>query len=154
MSDRAIAPAVGVVLLLGLCSVLAAVTLFIVWPVAITGSSPSAAISGSVDASANVVTLEHAGGDTLQLETITFELYIDQVPLAEQPPIPFFSATGFHSGPTGPFNSATANTWCVGERGSFTLAHTNEPLPDANTSVRVVVRHAGSPVTTAMLEHE
>jgi hypothetical protein len=63
--------------------------------------------------------------------------------LAHQPPVPFFAATGFEPGPTGPFNSASDPEWGVGEVGTLTVAGTNGPAIRPGATVRVTVVSGG-----------
>jgi hypothetical protein len=68
---------------------------------------------------------------------------IDGEPLAKQPPVPFFAAAGFESGPTGPFNAATDGTWRAGQTAAIRIASTNSPqLSDgAVVTVRIYTEH-------------
>jgi hypothetical protein len=81
--------------------------------------TPTAVMRLAVDG--ETLTLTHTHGD----------------PLQHQPPVPFFSASGFDPGPTGPFNSASDPEWTVGESASLTLAGTNSPTIEPGSTVRV-----------------
>lgn len=111
---------------------------------------PAARLSLSVDASADRIALTHEGGETLSVENLELSVRVGGEPLAHQPPIPFFAATGFESGPTGPFNSAADANWSAGQRGSVRLAATNGPSIDPGDRVSVTVRTAAG--TVARLE--
>jgi hypothetical protein len=74
---------------------------------------------------------------------------VDGQSLARQPPVPFFSASGFVSGPTGAFNSASSDDWAVGETVTFRIAATNDPVPAAGAAVRVELRVRGQLVGVA-----
>jgi len=95
-----------------------------------------AAFRLSVDPGSDRLSLVHAGGDSLDPERLRLRISVEGDPIAHQPPVPFFSARGFHSGPTGPFNSATGGEWTAGERASLRLAGTNTELRPGD---RVVV---------------
>lgn len=101
---------------------------------------PTARLSLSVDASTDRIALTHENGETLSAEDLTVSVRVDGDPLAHQPPVPFFAATGFASGPTGPFNSAADPDWTAGERATIRLASTNSPTIDPGDRVSVTVR--------------
>lgn len=92
-------------------------------------------VSASADATADRITLTHEGGDTIDPTTLELRVTIDGTPLDHQPPVPFFAARGFRSGPTGPFNAATDGAWTAGETGSIQLASTNAPTLRAGDRV-------------------
>jgi hypothetical protein len=64
-------------------------------------------------------------------------------PLRHQPPVPFFSATGFRPGPTGAFNVAHDGPWRVAETVSFRVAGTNHPRLSTGDTVRIEFRVRG-----------
>lgn len=135
--DRAVAPVVGVALLLAI-TVLAASAVGTAALLLETPDEPtSAAISLSVDAETDRVRFTHRGGDTLDVSHLSLSVTVDGTPLAEQPPVPFFAATGFVSGPTGPFNSGGDTRWRAGETAGFRLASTNSPTIDEGDQVTV-----------------
>lgn len=132
---RGSANTLGVVLLVAV-TVVAAVGIGTATPT--LDESPSqAALSLSVDGS--TVTLVHESGDALDATTLRVVVSVDGAALIHQPPVPFFSTRGFEPGPTGPFNSAADETWTAGERAGFTVAGTNDPVPEAGDVVRVRV---------------
>jgi len=92
------------------------------------------------------LTVEHLGGDSLDVTAIRLRVTVDGDPLAHQPPVPFFSAAGFRPGPTGAFNVAGDTTLSPGESASFRIASTNEPVPEAGDRVELTVYSGGSPV--------
>jgi hypothetical protein len=100
---------------------------------------PQASLDLRVNATAERIALVHRGGDRLRVDRLRVRMWIDGQPLTHQPPVPFFAAEGFESGPTGPFNSAADGRWTAGERASLTLASTNGPRLHAGASVRVAV---------------
>ncbi|MFC5971509.1 type IV pilin [Halomarina salina] len=134
---RALAPVAGV-LLLAVTVVVAGVTVAaVVSGVGATDLSPptTTATTCSADASGRLA-LTHRGGDPLDPTTLRLRVSVDGDPLAHQPPVPFFSARGFESGPTGPFNRGWRGRWTTGETASLTLAGTNTGL-DAGAAVRL-----------------
>lgn len=140
---RATAPVLGAVLLVGV-TVLLAVAL----TVAAAGFAPPEAadrhvIDVTADAASGRVTIEHVAGPPLDVRTITLQVTLDDEPLVHQPPVPFFAATGFYGGPTGPFNPAADPTWHVGEVGSFRIAGTNAPTPSPGTTLSVALHRDG-----------
>lgn len=137
MPSRALSPVVGTALLLVVTLVLAG-TLGTVALESTSMRAPShAAVAVSADADADRLTFVHRSGDSLPVDRLRVVVRVDGTPLAHQPPVPFFAAKGFRSGPTGPFNSATNETWDAGERTSLELAGTNAPLLDPGDSVAV-----------------
>lgn len=142
---RATTPAVAAVLLLAVAATLAGVTGAVLFGAAESArpSAPPApvSLSASASASADRVTLVHEAGPTLDVRTLTLRVAVAGAPLVHQPPVPFFAARGFRSGPTGPFNSAADPRWSAGEAASFELAGTNAPAlaPGDEVAVRVYV---------------
>jgi len=86
------------------------------------------AVTVTARAAANgTITLVHRGGPALDVRSLRVTITVDGQLLRHQPPVPFFAATGFHAGPTGPFNSAADPRWSVGETASLAVAGTNTP---------------------------
>lgn len=151
--SRASAP-LGAVLMVGVVVVLAtgvgAAVVGGLGPAASTPSSespsplssdpvlPTASLEASATADGRV-TLVHRGGDALDVRELRLRILVDGTPLERQPPVPFFSASGFYSGPTGPFNPASDPTWRAGETASLAIAGTNEPTTTAGSRVVVEV---------------
>lgn len=135
MTDRAVSPAIAVVLLLAV-TVIAAITLGIgVLQLTPAESSP-ASFTLSSDSTTGTITLTHRGGRTLDPKTLRLRIAINGKPIIHQPPIPFFAADGFQSGPTGPFNAAYEGDWTAGESASVRLANTNSAF-DAGDRITV-----------------
>ena len=143
--SRAVAPVVGV-----LAMVLVTVTLALVVGTALPSpdleESPSARLSVAAIASEDRIALTHEGGDTLDVSAMNLTVRVDGTPLAEQPPVPFFAADGFESGPTGPFNSRSPDDWRAGETAGIRLAATNGPSVTAGDPVTVTVTAANAVV--------
>lgn len=83
------------------------------------------------------IRLTHRAGHTLDVTELRIEVTVDGEALAHQPPVPFFAATGFEPGPTGPFNVAADQAWRAGEVATVEVAGTNDPAIDPGSTVRV-----------------
>lgn len=136
--SRAVAPVVGVTVLLFL-TVLLAASVGAALVRTVPEPAPTASFAAEADAESDRITLTHRGGETLQASALRVTVRVDGRELAHQPPVPFFAARGFESGPTGPFNSADDGSWQAGERASFTLASTNDPRLHRGAEVTVVI---------------
>ncbi len=137
--DRAASPVVGTVLLVGVV-----VALSVAAGAAITATDrpttpPAASLALAVDPSVDQIAITHEGGEPLAVSEIELTVAVDGQPLAEQPPVPFFAARGFASGPTGAFNVAGSTTLRAGETASLRLAATNEPRIGPGATVTVTV---------------
>ena len=134
--SRGASAVVAVVVLCGLTIILATVVAG-----GLTGlqeraePTPTAAMHLVVDG--ETLTLTHTHGDPLDVRALRMVVSVDNEPLRHQPPVPFFSASGFDPGPTGPFNSASDPEWTVGESASLTLAGTNSPTIKPGSTVTV-----------------
>lgn len=146
--SRGVVPLAGSLLLVAVTVVLAA--LFGTAALGTTtdqGASEPVVLSLSATADGRIE-LRHEGGPTLDVETLAVKIEVNGVPLDHQPPVPFFSATGFSPGPTGPFNSAADPHWEVGERATLRLAGTNAPLPSPGATITVRILRGELPVVT------
>jgi FlaG/FlaF family flagellin (archaellin) len=135
------APLAGV-LVIALTVVLAAVAAGGVFAATDAGDAtdgPPARASLSLDVSDGTLSLTHRGGDTLDVRTLRVAVAVDGEPLTHQPPVPFFSAQGFHSGPTGPFNPSSDPQWTAGETATLSVAGTNRPAVSDGAVVTVRV---------------
>jgi len=143
MRDRAVAsaPTLGLVVAVAVVTAGAAVGL---------GALPSApTVAGAtLTVEGDRIALTHRAGEPLDVRRLDVNVRVDGVPLRHQPPIPFFSARGFHPGPTGAFNAAAGPTWETGERASVRVASTNRPRPVAGDRVTVELRYDGRRLTT------
>ncbi|QAU14374.1 type IV pilin [Halorubrum sp. BOL3-1] len=108
--------------------------------------APSAMLSLSV--TDDRVSIYHRGGDPVDVAAATVRVRVGGEPLDEQPPVPFFSAAGFHPGPTGPFNAASDDTWRAGDTATFRVAGTNDPTLGPGRTVAVEVTVDGRPVAS------
>lgn len=104
---------------------------------------PTVALTLRADAGTDRLAVTHRAGEPVAPDRLTVRVRIDGRPLAHQPPVPFFAAEGFRSGPTGPFNSRTEGRWTVGETAGLRLAATNRPALRAGRRVTVLVRVGG-----------
>ncbi len=109
---------------------------------------PTAAFTLSADADDDRIAVTHRAGDAVDVTDLDVHVTVDDEPLDRQPPVPFFSGLGFHSGPTGPFNPAGGTTWRPGETASFRVATTNDPTVDPGDDVTVRLSVRGSTVAT------
>lgn len=141
--DRGLSPVIGVMLLVALAVLLSA-SIGLMAPTLGSEPPPTATLTTAVDDENNRIAITHRGGETLRVSNLEVVVEIDGHKLRHQPPVPFFSAKGFESGPTGPFNSASDGSWRAGETAAFRIAGTNEPTlgPDSSVTVRLVVEHA------------
>lgn len=108
----------------------------------------TASLSAEATADGRIRVL-HEGGDALDIRELDVRIRVDGEPLEHQPPVPFFSAEGFYSGPTGPFNPASDPDWRAGESASLAIAGTNAPAVDAGSRIEIEVYAGGQPVATA-----
>lgn len=141
-ADRAVSPAVGTVLLVGITVAVAAVlgTTLFGQATALAGAPPTAAVE--VVAEGDRITLSHEGGDSVDVDALDVAISIDGESLTHQPPVPFFAAEGFHGGPDGAFNPETDDEWVVGETTTLRVAETNDPAlePGAQLTVELFAR--------------
>ena len=150
MSRRAVSPVTGTVLLL-LCTVALSGAL----GAAVLGSDLDAAsarpvaVSATANGDTDRILLLYRAGRPLDVRRLDVRISVNGTALERQPPVPFFSATGFRSGPTGPFNSADGPTWTPGERASVRLAGTNDPPLSPGDAVTVRLVRGGRTVAVA-----
>jgi len=136
--DRGVSPVVGVALLAFL-TVLLALSVGTALPSLSHEPPPTAQLTLSANASADRVALTHHAGDPLDVSELRVTVAVDGTELAHQPPVPFFAARGFRSGPTGPFNTASPDDWRAGQTAGFRIASTNHPTIDPGSTVAVTV---------------
>jgi len=146
--DRATSPVVGVALLVALTAMAATAVGTVAVGLDAPSNPPTAAVSLAVDADTDSLALRHQSGMAVDLTEARLVVTVADQPLEHQPPVPFFAAEGFQSGPTGPFNSGGDPTWSAGERGTVRLAGTNAPLPVAGDTVTVRLTQDGYTVAT------
>jgi len=144
VTDRGVAPLVGVALLVLLSVALAAVVAGGLATVDADDPPPAATLEIDADADTDRIAVTHGGGDALDPTAVSLRVEIDGEKLDRQPPVPFFSVRGFEPGPGGPFNSGWHGDWAAGETASLQVAATNDPGGiDEGATVRVVVKVDG-----------
>ena len=151
---RATVPAASAALLLAVTVTLAGATGAVLLDAARPAAAdavPPVALSASASAADDRITLVHEAGPALDVRALSLRVTVAGSALARQPPVPFFAARGFRSGPTGPFNSAADSRWTAGEAASFALADTNAPSMDAGDAVAVRVYADGARVATVRI---
>ncbi|WP_435347996.1 type IV pilin [Haloarchaeobius sp. HRN-SO-5] len=142
LAARAVSPVVGIVLLVALTLTVSSVVAVGAFDLA-TATEPAeptrASFAATADASTGRITLTHRGGRAVDVDDLRVVVTVDGEELAHQPPVPFFSARGFVSGTTGPFNPAADQRWTAGETASFVVAGTNAPTVDRGSVVVVTL---------------
>ena len=136
--QRGISPVVGVALLAFL-TILLALTVGAAVPSLSDEPPPRAQLSVSANASADRIAITHHSGSALDVTDLRVAVAVDGTELTHQPPVPFFAARGFRSGPTGPFNTASPDDWRAGQTAGFRIASTNNPTLDPGATVAVTV---------------
>ncbi len=125
MSDRGVAPVIGVILLIALVAMLGGVVAALVPGSLDDHSTTTVSIDMEVDAGENEFTFFHRGGDTINVTDLDVRITIDGDPITHQPDLGPGSRKGLPSMPTGVFNPSTENDWSTGESGSLVLAKSN-----------------------------
>ena len=136
--ERGVSPVVGVAVL-ALLTVLLALAVGTAVPSLPDEPPPTARLTVDANASTDRVVITHHGGDPLDVSDLRVTVAVDGQELDRQPPVPFFAARGFESGPTGPFNVASPDDWRAGETAGFRIASTNHPTIDRGATVSVTV---------------
>lgn len=135
---RATSSVVAVVLL-ALVAVAGVAAVSATLPDAPAEPPPLTDLSLEADGTEDTLTIRHVAGDDLDVADLSIRVRVDGDPLAHQPPVPFFAARGFVSGPTGPLNHAGGTTWQAGQTGTLHIASTNSPRPDPGDPISVTV---------------
>lgn len=146
---RAISPVLATPLLVGVTVVLAAV----LGAVAMEFTPPEPADHRSLSANATTdgtIRIVHKTGSEIDLQEASVVIAIDGEELDHQPPVPFFSASGFQPGPTGAFNVATDHVLEPGGTAGLTLAGTNDP--DLVAGATVTIRFVEDGMQVAVVE--
>lgn len=136
---RAVAPVVGVALLIVVTVVAAAAVGTTVLSAEPREQPQRATLAVTAEASTDRITVRHAGGDALDVHALSLSISVEGEDLAHQPPIPYFAAEGFVGAPTGPFNQDADPRWSAGESASLQIASTNEPTLSSGDRVTVVL---------------
>lgn len=146
---RAVVPLLATVLLVGVTVLLAVAVTVVATGFGLSGPVDHVTLEARADAATGQVTLEHAGGPDLDVTTVSLQVEVDGEPLAHQPPVPFYAATGFNGFPSGPFNPAADPTWSVGEAAAFRVAGSNDPPLVRGGTLTVTVTRDGRMVARA-----
>lgn len=136
---RAVTPVVAVCLLVALTVLGAAVVGVGVLALETPDETDRLVVSLDVDAGTDRIAMTHRGGDPVNVTTLRITVTVDGEALDRQPPVPFFTASGFRAAPTGPFNRGADPLWRAGERGTVRLASTNAPAIDPGDDVTVTI---------------
>lgn len=134
---RAVTPAVGLPLLVGITVFLSASLGVVAFDVSLPDQNQPIVIAVTATATDGRITVAHESGPPIDVREISVRVEIEGTPLTYQPPVPFFAAKGFHGGPTGPFNSAAGPRFGAGETASFRVAATNSPSMTEGDSLTV-----------------
>ncbi|WP_237560590.1 type IV pilin N-terminal domain-containing protein [Halostella litorea] len=145
--SRGVAPVVGVALLL-VCTVVLGGAVALAAVERPADPPPTAAFALSADADADRIAVTHRGGDAVDVTDLRVRVEVEGEPLDRQPPVPFFAARGFRSGPTGPFNPSGGTVWRTGAEASLAVASTNAPGIDPGDEVSVRLSVRGKTVAT------
>ncbi|MFB6308423.1 MAG: type IV pilin [Haloarculaceae archaeon] len=148
MARRGVAPVVAVALLVLVTVVGASAVFTVVDGLSTADTSERLSIALAVDADTGRIAVTHRGGSRVDVRSISLAVAVDGEPLRFQPPVPFFAARGFASGPSGPFNTASDPNWTVGERATVRLAGTNDPQIRHGSRVELTVRRDGRRLVT------
>lgn len=143
-SHRSIAPIVGVLALLVLTVCLGVVVAVSLTSLDASTDTTLVIVSATADSETDEIALEHRRGDPLDVTELDLVVTIDGEELATQPPVPFFAADGFRSGPEGPFNERADPVWRAGQVASFEIASTNDPTIDPGDAVVVTILEDGN----------
>ncbi|PSQ45720.1 type IV pilin [Halobacteriales archaeon SW_7_68_16] len=135
--DRAASSVVGVVVLVAVTVGLAGVVGVAATAIDDHRSPGRASIAVTASPGSDRIAIEHRGGETLPIAALRVVVAVDGTRLRHQPPVPFFAARGFASGPTGAFNPAADGRFGAGDRTTFRLAGTNAPTIDSGDEVEV-----------------
>ncbi|SFS45129.1 type IV pilin [Halostagnicola kamekurae] len=136
---RALSPLIGILVMIAVTVVLAAILTVGASALGTGGTPPTAGFDLSADAADSTIELEHAGGDAVDVRELAVRVEIDGVALENQPPVPFVGAEGFDETPTGPFNARSEPIWRAGESARVDLASTNDPRLRAGATVTVTL---------------
>jgi FlaG/FlaF family flagellin (archaellin) len=135
---RGVSSVIGVALL-ALVTVILALSVVVIATADSPEPMPSARFSSDVSAADQQITIHHDGGDPISSGAIDLRITVDGEPLGHQPPVPFFAAEGFVSGPTGPINPAGSDEWTAGSTATLQVATTNEPQITAGATVKITI---------------
>lgn len=145
---RALSRLVGIVALLGVTVALATMVAVGASTWSLDSSHPTAAFSMTADGESSTITIDHDGGETIDVTEVVLVVAVDGDELSSQPPVPFVGADGFDGTPDGPFNAEGDTDWKPGERAAFTIAETNDPELESGETVAVTLYADGYRLAT------
>lgn len=148
LTQRAVNPLLGVLVLVALTAVLATVVAVGASTLSLESPGPTATFDLAVDGEDSRIAIEHGGGDAIDVDELSLAVAIDGEELDAEPPVPFVGAPGFDGAPGGPFNAESDGEWRAGQRGSFVVAETNEPTLESGDVVTVTLVVDGTEVAT------
>jgi hypothetical protein len=105
-------------------------------------------IAASVDADTGRIVLVHESGPSLDVREIDVRISVGGRRLAHQPSVPFYSARGFASFPSGPFNPVADPRWELGERASLRITGENAARLSPGVAVRIELYRDDLPIAT------
>lgn len=145
--SRAVSPVLGVLLLTAITVVIAGVAGVVALEMT-PGPAPRQPVelSASANATSGRIALVHESGPTLDVREIELRIAVDGTRLRYQPSLPFYSATGFASFPSGPFNPAADPRWERGERASLEVTGSNDPALSPGVTVRIELYRGDLPI--------
>lgn len=124
MSDRGVAPVIGVILLVALVAMLGGAVAAVVPGSLDEPSTAAASIDMEVEAGTSSIVFYHRGGEKLHVPDLAVQLMIDGEPIPHQPDLDGGSQTGIHGYPDGAFHP-DIEYWYPGESSSLNLASDN-----------------------------
>jgi len=154
VSRRAVAPVVGVVLMLAVVVALAGVvSAFAIGVGGQTDDAPTATITAERETGDRYgnpkIVLTHVAGDELDVRDLTIRILVDGQLLEDQPVVPAPAGMdGFVGTLSAPLQKGGDKTWSAGETSSLVVAGTNSPYPSARSSLTIKFYVDGMAVTT------
>ena len=145
--SRAVSTVLGVLLLTALTLALATVAGVGVLSAAPPTVQRPVVLSASADASTGRIVLVHESGPTIDVRDVEVRIAVDGRRLPYQPTVPFYSARGFASFPSGPFNPVADPRWEFGERASLEVTGVNAAPLSPGSTVRVEVYRDDLPLS-------
>lgn len=144
---RAVSPVVGILLLTAITLVLAGVAGVVAFEQG-PGPPPSEPVelSATANATSGRIVVAHESGPPIDVREIEVRITVAGTRLKHQPSVPFYSATGFASFPSGPFNPVADPWWELGERASLTVTNRNDPTLTPGVTVRVELYRDDLPI--------
>lgn len=152
MTERGVAPVIGIVTMVLITVVLAALVGGMFFGVGLENPPEASIVADATYDGANGTTrvsLTHRSGDRLDVTDLTVRVAINGEPLEHQPTVPDVGMDGFRHAPSGPFNGGNGSTdtvWTAGEVAGFEIAGTNEPIPTPGDRLTVRIFADGHPV--------